>query len=76
MRLWTEKCQMCHAEVDGVIFARVIGFNAVQLCERCYGEVDAHRHQPYSKVMDSYSMLTSGYHLSQKQARMRKEARR
>jgi hypothetical protein len=43
---------------------------SLMVCQSCYELLQASRSKPYSRVMDKFSMRSSGHHTSIKQARI------
>ena len=62
------KCDFCQQDAPCLINLRVYTRQGIQVCDRCYDEIDAHRHKPYSKVMDKLAMVEAGYRVNRKLA--------
>ena len=66
------KCEFCHQDASGLINLRVYTRHGIQVCDKCYNEINDHRNKPYSKVMDKLAMVEAGYHVNRKLATMPK----
>jgi ribosome-binding protein aMBF1 (putative translation factor) len=65
-------CDFCGKSVTGLIALRVYTRQGIQVCDKCYNEIDTHRYKPYSKVMDKLAMVEVGYKINRKLATMPK----
>jgi ribosome-binding protein aMBF1 (putative translation factor) len=61
-------CDFCGKSVAGLITLRVYTRQGIQVCDKCYNEIDTHRHKPYSKVMDNLALVEAGYRVNRKLA--------
>ena len=64
-------CGLCHRDVPGLIYLKVYTSKGIKVCEGCYKDVNNHRNQPYSKVMERLAMVEAGYHANRKRAKLR-----
>jgi len=65
----TRPCEFCGQPAAGRVMVELYG-GSLWVCHQCYELLKANRKKPYSKVMDRYSVLACGYHISRKMARM------
>jgi transposase-like protein len=64
-----EHCPMCNQDKPGLIKIRVYD-RGVFVCPECESAVTKNRGRHYSKVMETFAMLESGYHINRKVASM------
>jgi len=62
-------CEFCHQQAAGRVMVELYG-GRLWVCCMCYELLHNSRSKPYSRVMDRYSMLATGHHVSIKQARI------
>jgi ribosome-binding protein aMBF1 (putative translation factor) len=62
-------CEFCAEKVTGRVMVELYG-GSLNVCQACYELLQASKSKPYSRVMDRYSMLARGHHVSIKQARL------
>ena len=65
----TATCEYCDQEAHGRIMVQLHG-GSLWVCAGCFELIQNSRHKPYSKVMERYSMRSTGHHVSIKQARI------
>ena len=65
----TRNCEFCGQEAAGRVTVELYG-GSLWVCCICHELLQNSRSKPYSRVMDRYSMLTSGHHVSIKTARI------
>jgi ribosome-binding protein aMBF1 (putative translation factor) len=70
------KCEFCDHDAPALIVLRIYTPQGIKVCEECYGKIDSHRRQPYSKVMDRLALVEAGYPVNRKIARVTRSRRR
>jgi ribosome-binding protein aMBF1 (putative translation factor) len=65
----TAPCEYCDQESHGRVMVQLHG-GSLWVCASCFELIQNNRHKPYSKVMERYSMRSTGHHVSIKQARI------
>jgi hypothetical protein len=55
-----------------LIHLKVYTQEGIKVCDKCYRDIDEHRHKPYSKVMEKLAKVEAGYQVNRKQARSRR----
>jgi protein-arginine kinase activator protein McsA len=63
------KCEYCNKTVQTLLRSSFLG-DVLLICKECYDLIEKNKNKRYSKVMDKYALLGSGYHLNRKIARL------
>lgn len=65
----TAICDYCDQEAHGRVMVELHG-GSLWVCATCFELIQSSRHKPYSRVMDRFSMRSSGHHITIKHARI------
>jgi ribosome-binding protein aMBF1 (putative translation factor) len=64
----TRPCEFCDQEANGRVRVELYG-GGLMVCMACYELLHNSQSKPYSRVMDKFSMRSTGHHASIKKAR-------